>query len=97
MVGFSALGDVLEPKAFAGIFGAAPSVALASLAITVSTTGASNASTSAHGMIAGAAGTVCYCIAASVLVKRFGALGGSALAWVAWVVPAISVYWLFIR
>jgi hypothetical protein len=97
VVGFSGLGDVLKPKAFAGVFGAAPSVALASLVITVYTGGASKAATSAHGMIAGAVGMVCYCIAASALVKRFGALGGSVLAWVAWLVPAVFFYWLFIR
>jgi len=83
VVGFSGLGDVLKPKAFAGIYGAAPSVALASLVITVLTTGPSKAATSAHGMIAGAAGMIACCVAATMLVKRFGALGGSILAWVA--------------
>jgi hypothetical protein len=34
---FAILGDVLRPKSFAGLFGAAPSVALASLAITFRT------------------------------------------------------------
>jgi hypothetical protein len=32
---FSMLGDILRPKSFAGLFGAAPSVALATLAIAV--------------------------------------------------------------
>ena len=31
---FAIIGDVLKPKSFAGLFGAAPSVALATLAIT---------------------------------------------------------------
>jgi hypothetical protein len=97
VAGFSVLGDLLKPKAFAGIFGAAPSVALASLLITAVTSGGSKAATSAHGMIAGAVGMVCYCIAASALVKRFGALGGSILAWVAWIVPSVLVYWFMIR
>ena len=30
---FALLGDVLRPKSFAGLFGAAPSVALATLAL----------------------------------------------------------------
>ena len=34
--GFAALGDVLRPKSFAGLFGAAPSIALATLIITLS-------------------------------------------------------------
>ena len=32
---FAVIGDVLRPKGFAGLFGAAPSVALATLALTV--------------------------------------------------------------
>jgi hypothetical protein len=34
---FAMLGDVLRPKSFAGLFGAAPSVALATLARSTST------------------------------------------------------------
>jgi hypothetical protein len=32
---FATLGDILSPKSFAGLFGAAPSVALATLGIAV--------------------------------------------------------------
>lgn len=37
--GFAALGDVLKPKSFAGLFGAAPSVALATLGLTIEANG----------------------------------------------------------
>ena len=37
---FAAFGDVLRPKSFAGLFGAAPSIALATLLITLSQKGA---------------------------------------------------------
>jgi hypothetical protein len=37
---FALLGDVLKPKSFAGLFGAAPSVALATLALAVHKHGA---------------------------------------------------------
>jgi len=37
---FAALGDTLRPKSFAGLFGAAPSIALATLLITLSQKGA---------------------------------------------------------
>jgi hypothetical protein len=33
---FAAFGDALRPKSFAGLFGAAPSVALATILITLS-------------------------------------------------------------
>ena len=39
---------------------------------------------SSRGMVAGAAGMVDYCVAVSALVKRFGALVGSVLAYLAW-------------
>jgi len=38
---FAILGDALKPKSFAGLFGAAPSVALATLSLTVSANGKS--------------------------------------------------------
>jgi hypothetical protein len=40
---------------------------------------------------------VAYCVAASALVKRFGALGGSVLAYLAWTVTAAAAWWLVIR
>jgi hypothetical protein len=36
---FALLGDVLKPKSFAGLFGAAPSVALATIVLTVAKEG----------------------------------------------------------
>ena len=97
VVVFSGLGDLVKPKSFAGLFGAAPSVALTSLVVTVLTSGPSKAAVSSRGMIAGAVGMIAYCIAATVLVKRFGALTGSVTAWVAWVAPSLLIFWLFIR
>ena len=40
---FAIIGDLLKPKSFAGLFGAAPSVELATLGLTISTEGASYA------------------------------------------------------
>jgi hypothetical protein len=51
---FALIGDVLKPKSFAGLFGAAPSVALATLGLTVAAKGASYAAIEARSMIAGA-------------------------------------------
>jgi uncharacterized membrane protein (GlpM family) len=57
---FSLLGDVLRPKGFAGLFAAAPSVALASLVLTGTYESAAVASASAHSMIAGAIALFIY-------------------------------------
>lgn len=51
---FAVLGDVLKPKSFAGLFGAAPSVALATLGLTIVADGKRFATQEAHSMIAGA-------------------------------------------
>ena len=40
---FSALGDVLRPKSFAGLFGAAPSIALATIGLTIRQNGSAYA------------------------------------------------------
>jgi hypothetical protein len=52
--GFAMLGDVLRPKSFAGLFGAAPSVALATLGIAIYQHGASYAALQSQSMMAGA-------------------------------------------
>ena len=49
---FAIIGDVLKPKRFAGLFGAAPSVALATLALTVMSDGTSYAATEGRSMMA---------------------------------------------
>src|ERR1700691_1521459 len=57
---FATLGDVLKPKSFAGLFGAAPSVALATLGLTVFENGKVYAATEARSMIAGSAAFLIY-------------------------------------
>jgi hypothetical protein len=65
--GFALLSDILKPKRFAGLFGAAPSVALATLALAAGTKGKLYAANEAHSMIAGAVALVVYvyCIPAA--------------------------------
>jgi hypothetical protein len=51
---FAVLGDLLKPKSLAGLLGAAPSVALATLSLTVLKDGKAYAQTEARSMIVGA-------------------------------------------
>jgi hypothetical protein len=51
---FAILGDPFKPKNFAGLFGAALAVALATLLLTIYSKGASFALAEAHSMICGA-------------------------------------------
>jgi hypothetical protein len=57
---FALLGDVVRPRRLAGIFGGAPSVALATLALTVGTSGAAFAAVEARSMILSSLGFVLY-------------------------------------
>lgn len=60
---FALLGDVVKPKGFAGLFGAAPSVALASLALAIHTQGIDYAATQARSMVCGALAFCLYALA----------------------------------
>jgi hypothetical protein len=67
---FAVLGDLLRPKSFAGLFGAAPSVALATLSLTVADKGAQYAATEARSMMLGAVAFLLYACVASRLMFR---------------------------
>jgi uncharacterized membrane protein (GlpM family) len=94
---FSIVGELLRPKSFAGIFAAAPSVALASLLITDVTRGEQVVWMSGLGMIAGAVAMVAACTVAVDSVKRFRALKGSVAALAVWVVTASGLYVVALR
>jgi len=96
--GFSILGTIFTPKSFAGIFGAAPSIALASLILTIGTDGASYAATEARSMLAGAAAFFAYAWCAMILLRRKKPetkLATAALLGV-WLVIAFGLAWIFL-
>ena len=68
---FSVLGDIAKPKSFAGLFGAAPSVALATLGLTIAADGSSYASLEAQSMTLGAAALFLYTLCVSWLMMRY--------------------------
>jgi hypothetical protein len=68
---FSLTGEIFKPKSFAGLFGAAPSVALATLGLTVAVEGTSYAATEARSMIAGAIALFAYASAVSWIMMRY--------------------------
>jgi len=67
---FSALGDVLKPKSFAGLFGAAPSVALATLSLTILADGKQYAAIESRSMIAGSVAFLVYAFVLCQLMAR---------------------------
>jgi hypothetical protein len=85
---FALVGEVVKPKRFAGIFGAAPSVALANLALVVAVEGTTKASVEAKAMIGGGVAMVIACIVGVVAVRRLHALKGAGVMTAAWLVVA---------
>src|ERR1700730_15288720 len=65
------LGDSLRPKSFAGLFGAAPSIALATLVLTIHKEGATVAETEAHSMLHGAVAFFVYACGVCYVIMRF--------------------------
>ena len=96
---FAVLGDTLKPRTFAGIFGAAPSVALASLFLSHSAKGPAYVSTEARSMIAGAAALFAYSAASSWAVRRdvvtpwLASLG----LWTVWLGVAGALWYVLLR
>jgi hypothetical protein len=81
---FALIAEVCQPKRFAGIFSAAPSVLLSGLAVTLLVQGSSIAVLTAEGATVGALGMVAYCLGAVPATRHFKALGGAALGLLAW-------------
>jgi uncharacterized membrane protein (GlpM family) len=97
VVAFALIGEVLEPKRFAGLFSAAPSVALGSLSVVLVTKGADEGHENALGMIVGAIALVVFCVVARGFVERYDALKGSVLASAVWLAVAAAGYALVLR
>src|ERR1700735_1143900 len=68
---FAILSDLFAPKPFAGLFGAAPSIALATLGLTIHHDGKLYAATEARSMIAGAVAMAVYAATVSWVLLRF--------------------------
>jgi uncharacterized membrane protein (GlpM family) len=91
VVAFALLSQSLQPKRFAGLFSAAPAVALAGLTITLLDKSAHDAHQSAAGMIAGGVGMAVYAAAVIPLLRRTRPLPASLSAIGVWSVVAAIV------
>jgi len=91
---FALTGDLFKPKSFAGLFSAAPSVALASLGLAFAHHGAAYASIEGRSMMVGAIAFFLYSQLVSCLLLRYklGVLMVSSASLVVWLVSAF-VFW----
>jgi len=92
---FALLADVLTPKSFAGLFGAAPSVALATLLLTLRAQGSSYAALEARSMAAGAIAFSLYAYGVCLALLRWpqrvvAIVSGLLLLWAA----AAALLWM---
>lgn len=96
---FSVLGDIFKPKSFAGLFGAAPSVALATLGLAIVKEGGQFAAIEAHSMIAGSMAFFVYSSAVSwILMRRaVSALWVTTTGLLLWTAVAFSGWYLWLR
>src|SRR5436305_8385829 len=97
--GFAIIGDSLKPKSFAGLFGAAPSIALATLGLTVSSEGALFASIEARSMMAGAIAFFVYacCVSRALMHSKTTALAAATLLLPAWFIVAFGLWVAWLR
>jgi hypothetical protein len=89
---FSLTGELWRPRTFSGIFGAAPSVALASLALTFSKQGAAVVAVLGRSMAIGAVALFIYGAACVLATKheKWPVWAATFSAWVAWFAAAFA-------
>jgi hypothetical protein len=68
---FAIMGDVLRPKSFAGLFGAAPSVALATIGLTIAQNGRNYVALESRSMALGAIGFFLYASCVCWVLMRY--------------------------
>jgi uncharacterized membrane protein (GlpM family) len=96
---FAFLADLVKPKSVAGLFGAAPAVALATLLLTVHQDGKAFAVEEVRAMIAGAAAFFLYALACVLLILRLhrGVLAATVYSFAAWFPCAFLLWFLFLK
>ena len=96
---FSFIGDMLQPKSFAGIFGAAPSVALATLGLTFATKGGAEVSMEGKAMIAGAIALLVYSAISGRLLlgKSMSSMLATGITMASWFAVAFGIWAVGLR
>jgi hypothetical protein len=94
---FAALSECLRPKSFAGLFGAAPSIALATLGLTIMHSGKEYAALEARSMIFGALAFCLYATLCSRMLMRhrLSALAATVMLLPVWFGASFGLLYLF--
>lgn len=96
---FAMLGDIFRPKSFAGLFGAAPSIALATLGLTIAHEGKAYAAIEARSMMLGAAAFLVYAASVSWVLMRYkpSTLKTTVALLPLWLIASLGVWMLIGR
>jgi Protein of unknown function (DUF3147) len=96
---FALLSDLFQPKRFAGLFGAAPSVALATLTLTVLAHGKAYASEEARSMAVGAIAFFVYAYAVCQTLFRLKCtpLAATTMLLCAWLGVSFGLWAILLR
>lgn len=91
---FALIGESVKPKTFAGLFGAAPSIALAGLILVYFTKGEHTALSETHTMIYGSLALAVYSFSCGKLVRRphIPPWLSAGLLWLEWLAIALSLW-----
>jgi hypothetical protein len=93
---FAAIGELFEPKTFAGLFGAAPSVAIATLALTYVHLGRAAVASSARWMLIATFALLLYsgCCVWACRRRALPVWLGATAPWLVWATTAYALWWL---
>lgn len=94
---FAVVGELTKPKQVAGIFSAAPSVALASLLVLLLAGRRLELESGLRAMTAGAVAFVAGTAGAALAIRRMGAVAASAIEIATWLVVAAGAWLLWLR
>jgi hypothetical protein len=96
---FAVLGDMIKPESLGGIFAAAPTIALATLALTLKKEGAHYVALEARSMIAGACAFAVYASAVSFALMRYRtrAMRTAAMLMLVWFGTAAGLWAVWLR
>lgn len=91
---FAVAGEIFKPKTFSGLFGAAPSVALATLGLAFASKGRGYVVESAKAMVVGSVALLVYAATCVAVARRPGVpIGlGAGLAYAVWLAVALLLY-----
>jgi hypothetical protein len=91
---FAVLGSVFKPPSFAGLFGSAPSLAIATLALAFFKEGGAYAVIESRSMVVGASGLIAYSTFCLWTVQRcdLPVWVGAAICWVTWFAVTFGVW-----